>query len=56
MGCYGVTMSTFLPLQVFSLAWSPCSRLCATVCKDGKLRVYEPRKSTQPIKVIPPPT
>ncbi|XP_076446220.1 coronin-7-like [Babylonia areolata] len=36
--------------QVFSLAWSPCGKQCATVCKDGKLRIFEPRKSTEPIK------
>lgn len=36
--------------QVFSLAWSPCGKQCATICKDGKLRIFEPRKSTEPVK------
>lgn len=35
--------------QIFSLAWSPDGRKLATVCKDNKLRIYEPRKSTLPI-------
>ncbi|GJQ82345.1 hypothetical protein Trydic_g416 [Trypoxylus dichotomus] len=30
--------------QIFSFAWSPCGNLCATVSKDGRIRVYEPRK------------
>ncbi|XP_014784002.1 coronin-7 isoform X1 [Octopus bimaculoides] len=36
--------------QIFTLDWSPCGKKCATVCKDGKIRVYEPRVSTEPIK------
>ncbi|XP_025088826.1 coronin-7-like isoform X2 [Pomacea canaliculata] len=36
--------------QVFCIGWSPCSKLCATVCKDGLIRVYEPRKSPDPIR------
>ncbi|XP_050307808.1 coronin-7 isoform X2 [Anthonomus grandis grandis] len=36
--------------QIFSFCWSPCGNMCATVCKDGKLRVYNPRKSDVPIK------
>ncbi|XP_036319531.1 coronin-7 isoform X3 [Rhagoletis pomonella] len=36
--------------QIFDLAWSPCGKLVATVCKDGKLRVYNPRKSETPIR------
>ncbi|XP_067641653.1 coronin-7 isoform X3 [Eurosta solidaginis] len=36
--------------QIFDLAWSPCGRFAATVCKDGKLRVYNPRKSETPIR------
>lgn len=35
---------------MFSFAWSPCGKYCATSCKDSKLRVYEPRKQTQPIR------
>ncbi|KAI4463525.1 coronin [Holotrichia oblita] len=30
--------------QMFSFAWSPCGNRCATVSKDGRIRVYEPRK------------
>nr|XP_016939250.1 coronin-7 isoform X4 [Drosophila suzukii] len=36
--------------QIFDFAWSPCGRLGATVCKDGKIRVYNPRKSETPIR------
>lgn len=41
----------FLPVQVFCMAWSPDGKLLATVCKDGKVRVYDPRKSTTPVQV-----
>ncbi|KAK7496457.1 hypothetical protein BaRGS_00012379, partial [Batillaria attramentaria] len=41
--------------QVFCLAWSPCSKLCATVCKDGLIRMYEPRASPDPVKEGPGP-
>ena len=37
--------------QVFSMAWSPDGKLLATVCKDGKVRIYDPRKSTAPVQV-----
>nr|XP_029721800.1 coronin-7 isoform X3 [Aedes albopictus] len=36
--------------QIFSVAWSPCGTYVATVSKDGKLRVYNPRKSETPIR------
>ncbi|XP_065076426.1 coronin-7 isoform X1 [Ochlerotatus camptorhynchus] len=36
--------------QIFSAAWSPCGVYVATVSKDGKLRVYNPRKSETPIR------
>lgn len=36
--------------QIFSFAWSPCGSFGATVCKDGKLRMYNLRKADQPIK------
>ncbi|XP_055540913.1 coronin-7 isoform X2 [Wyeomyia smithii] len=36
--------------QIFSFAWSPCGTLGATVSKDGKIRVYNPRKSENPIR------
>lgn len=35
--------------QIFSFAWSPCGTYCATVCKDGKIRVYNPRRSDMPV-------
>uniref|UniRef100_A0A8D0HHX5 Coronin n=1 Tax=Sphenodon punctatus TaxID=8508 RepID=A0A8D0HHX5_SPHPU len=31
--------------QIFSLAWSPDGRKLATVSKDGRVRVYEPRQA-----------
>jgi coronin-7 len=34
---------------IFSLAWSSDGKLCSTVCKDGKIRVYDPRSSADPI-------
>ncbi|XP_059474037.1 coronin-7 [Neocloeon triangulifer] len=36
--------------QIFSLAWSSCGKFCATVCKDTKIRVFEPRKSVEPLR------
>uniref|UniRef100_A0A1A9W972 Coronin n=1 Tax=Glossina brevipalpis TaxID=37001 RepID=A0A1A9W972_9MUSC len=36
--------------QIFDFAWSPCGRFGATVCKDGKIRIYNPRKSETPIR------
>uniref|UniRef100_A0A182MAM5 Coronin n=1 Tax=Anopheles culicifacies TaxID=139723 RepID=A0A182MAM5_9DIPT len=36
--------------QIFCFSWSPCGRYGATVSKDGRIRVYDPRKSTQPTK------
>lgn len=44
----------FIPavrVQVFGMAWSPDGKLLATVCKDGKVRIYDPRKSTEPVQV-----
>jgi coronin-7 len=41
--------------QIFSLCWSPCGQYCATVCKDGKIRVYNPRKASTPINEGPGP-
>ena len=31
------------------MEWSQCGRYLASVCKDGKIRIFEPRKSTLPI-------
>ncbi|NXU54148.1 CORO7 protein, partial [Turnix velox] len=36
--------------QIFSLAWSPDGKQLATVCKDGRVRLYEPRHSPQPLQ------
>ncbi|KAM9346479.1 coronin-7 [Symphorus nematophorus] len=41
--------------QVFGMAWSPDGKLLATVCKDGKVRIYDPRKSTVPVQEGPGP-
>uniref|UniRef100_A0A1L8E5J6 Coronin n=1 Tax=Nyssomyia neivai TaxID=330878 RepID=A0A1L8E5J6_9DIPT len=41
--------------QIFSFAWSPCGTYGATVCRDGRLRVYNPRKSADPIAEGPGP-
>ncbi|KAM4530624.1 coronin-7-like isoform 1-T1 [Odontesthes bonariensis] len=41
--------------QVFGMAWSPDGKLLATVCKDGKVRIYDPRKSTAPVQEGPGP-
>lgn len=35
--------------QIFSLAWNPDGVTLATVCKDQKLRIYDPRDSDLPI-------
>ncbi|XP_032594621.1 coronin-7 isoform X3 [Drosophila grimshawi] len=35
--------------QIFDFAWSPCGKLGATVCKDGKIRIYNPRNADTPI-------
>ncbi|VCW69911.1 unnamed protein product, partial [Gulo gulo] len=42
--------------QIFSLAWSPDGRHLATVCKDGYLRVYEPRGGPEPLQEGPGPS
>ncbi|XP_028750702.1 coronin-7 isoform X1 [Peromyscus leucopus] len=41
--------------QIFSLAWSPDGQQLATVCKDGHVRVYEPRSSPVPLQKGPGP-
>uniref|UniRef100_A0A8C3VWH4 Coronin n=1 Tax=Catagonus wagneri TaxID=51154 RepID=A0A8C3VWH4_9CETA len=41
--------------QIFGLAWSPDGQQLATVCKDGHLRAYEPRRSPEPVQEGPGP-
>ncbi|XP_075292298.1 coronin-7 isoform X4 [Opisthocomus hoazin] len=41
--------------QIFSLAWSPDGKKLTTVSKDGRLRLYEPRRSPQPQQEGPGP-
>ncbi|KAH0632106.1 hypothetical protein JD844_020169 [Phrynosoma platyrhinos] len=41
--------------QIFSLAWSPDGRRLATVSKDSKVRVYEPRLASDPLQEGPGP-
>jgi len=36
--------------QVFGLAWSPCGAFIASVCKDGRVRIFEPRAATAAIR------
>ncbi|XP_058142541.1 coronin-7 isoform X1 [Dasypus novemcinctus] len=41
--------------QIFGLAWSPDGQRLATVCKDGRVRVYEPRRGPEPLQEGPGP-
>ncbi|XP_012587123.1 PREDICTED: coronin-7 [Condylura cristata] len=41
--------------QIFSMAWSPDGQQLATVCKDGRLRVYAPRSGPEPLQEGPGP-
>ncbi|XP_072798691.1 coronin-7 isoform X2 [Vicugna pacos] len=41
--------------QIFGLAWSPNGQQLATVCKDGHLRIYEPRSGPEPLQEGPGP-
>jgi coronin-7 len=36
--------------QIFGFSWSSCGKFGATVSRDQKIRIYEPRKSEMPIK------
>uniref|UniRef100_A0A8C5NW65 Coronin n=1 Tax=Jaculus jaculus TaxID=51337 RepID=A0A8C5NW65_JACJA len=33
--------------QIFGLSWSPDGQQLATVCKDGRVRIYEPRRNPE---------
>lgn len=35
--------------QIYSVAWSQCGRFIASSCKDGKVRIYNPRQATSPV-------
>ncbi|XP_028164814.1 coronin-7 isoform X10 [Ostrinia furnacalis] len=41
--------------QIFSIDWSPCGEYLATVCRDGLIRIYKPRASTEPLRSGPGP-
>ncbi|XP_023567541.1 coronin-7 isoform X2 [Octodon degus] len=41
--------------QIFGLAWSPDGQQLATVCKDGYVRAYEPRRGPKPLQEGPGP-
>lgn len=43
------------PDQVFCAAWSPDGKYLCTVCKDGKIRIFNPRKSPNPVMEGPGP-
>ena len=32
------------------MAWSACGRFLATVCRDGKVRLFCPRESSGPLR------
>ena len=36
---------------LFSVDWSPCGNYLATACKDGRVRIFEPRGSPDAIRV-----
>jgi len=35
--------------QIYSIAWSQCGRFIASSCKDGMVRIYNPRQSSSPV-------
>lgn len=39
--------------QLFAMAWSHDGTLLATVCRDQRIRIYNPRESTSPTHVSP---
>jgi len=36
--------------QIYSMDWSQCGRFLATVCRDGRIRIYNPRLSPLPVR------
>jgi len=36
--------------QIYSMDWSQCGRFLATVCRDGRVRIYNPRSSPLPVR------
>lgn len=36
--------------QIYSMDWSQCGRFLATVCRDGRVRIYNPRLSPLPVR------
>jgi len=36
--------------QIYSMAWSQCGRFLSTVCRDGKVRIYDPRSGNSPVR------
>jgi len=36
--------------QIYSMDWSQCGRFLATVCRDGRVRIYNPRASALPVR------
>ena len=36
--------------QIYSMDWSQCGRFLATVCRDGRVRIYNPRSSPLPLR------
>ncbi|XP_013171687.1 PREDICTED: coronin-7 isoform X1 [Papilio xuthus] len=41
--------------QIFALDWSCCGEYLATLCKDGLIRIYKPRESTEAVRSGPGP-
>ena len=36
-------------MQLYSAQFSQCGRFLATVCKDGRIRIYDPRAGAEPV-------
>ena len=37
------------PFQLYAAQFSQCGRFLATVCKDGRIRIFDPRNGTEPV-------